>query len=66
MEAIRFAVETQPRIRYKPQDLDLAVESVSSGRMNPTRAARVFGVPRQTIIYRLAKVKTLARPGPKK
>lgn len=42
--------------RYSQDDLQKAVDAVLNGNTNPTQAARLFGVPRQTIISRLSKL----------
>ena len=42
--------------RYSQHDLQKAVDAVLNGNTNPTRAARVFGVPRQTIISRMSNL----------
>ena len=37
--------------------MQMALDAVMMGTMNPNRASQVFGVPRQTIVDRLARLK---------
>jgi hypothetical protein len=49
---------TSRRIRaYSQSDMQMALDAVMMGTMNPNRASQVFGVPRQTIVDRLARLK---------
>jgi len=56
-ESSRWEVQARRQRNYDPLYMDLAVESVVTGKMNPTQAAREFRVPRQTIVNRLNRLK---------
>lgn len=48
---------TQRRKTYSENQMQMAIIAVQNGTMNPTRASQVFGVPRQTIVDRLNRLK---------
>ena len=41
------------RCRWDPEILKLAIEAVNSNDINPTEAAKVYQVPRQTLVDRI-------------
>ena len=45
------------RKTYSQTDMHNALDAVMKGTMNPNRAAMVYGVPRQTIVDKLNRMK---------
>ncbi|XP_052064832.1 uncharacterized protein LOC127704711 isoform X20 [Mytilus californianus] len=60
--SLRLEHQSRRSRNYDPLYLDMAVDSVLTGKLNPTQASREFMVPRQTIVNRLNKIKTKATP----
>ncbi|VDI43379.1 Hypothetical predicted protein [Mytilus galloprovincialis] len=59
---LRLDHQSRRSRNYDPLYLDMAVDSVLTGKLNPTQASREFRVPRQTIVNRLNKIKPKVTP----